>query len=283
MSTQTKGVAHEPESPFLPRMGRIVAAEQFTAKEKWLRIVPEDGQPLGHLPMQFVECSMFGIGEAPISICSAATHGAEFELCVRNVGSVTNAMHQLGQGDTLGIRGPFGNGFDASQYKGQDILFVAGGLGLAPMRGAVQQVLNNRSDYGEVTILYGSRTPDDILFRKDVEEWQRRPDAVTHVTVDRPAEGWSGNVGVITTLFRKIKLSAQNTAVLIVGPPVMFKFAVLEVLTYGIPENKIICSLERRMKCGIGKCGHCVIRDVYVCQSGPVFTYEQVKKLREGI
>jgi NAD(P)H-flavin reductase len=202
---------------------------------------------------------------------------------VRAAGSVTNAMHRLGVGEVMGIRGPYGNGFDASAHKGKDFLFVAGGLGLAPARSLIQYVLDKRQDYGRVNILIGARTPGDLLFNADIREWTSRRDIDTKVTVDRPAEGWTGNVGVITTLFKQAKISASNTLAVIIGPPIMFKFAVLEALARGIPENRCICSLERRMKCGLGWCGHCQIRNVYVCQEGPVFTYEQVKKLREGI
>lgn len=270
-------------SPFAPRLARIVAAEQFTPKEKWFRLVFQDGQPLAHPPMSFVQVTVFGIGEAPISVCSSPTREPAFELCVRAVGSVTNAMHRLDVGDTLGIRGPFGNGFDAEAHRGRDFLFVAGGLGLAPARSLIQYVLDRRREFGRVTILVGARTPGDLLFQADLKEWQSRPDVETLVTVDRPAEGWTGNVGVITTLFRRVKINPSSTMAVIIGPPIMFKFAVLEALGAGIPENRCICSLERRMKCGLGWCGHCQIRNVYVCQEGPVFTYEQVKKLREGI
>jgi len=282
-ATATLAAASASTTPFLPRLARIVAAEQFTPKEKWFRLVAQDGRPLAHPPMSFVQVSVFGIGEAPISVCSSPTREQAFELCVRNVGSVTSAMHKLDVGDTLGIRGPFGNGFDAAAHKGKDFLFVAGGLGLAPARSLIQYVLDRRQDYARVTILIGARTPGDLLFRNDIKEWETRPDVQTLVTVDRPAEGWTGNVGVITTLFRKFRINPSTTLAVIIGPPIMFKFAVLEALAAGVPENRCICSLERRMKCGLGWCGHCQIRNVYVCKEGPVFTYEQVKKLREGI
>ena len=268
---------------YVPHVAKIVATEQFTPGEKLFRLVLQDGKIHPFPPMSFVQVSVFGIGEAPISICSSPTRENSFELCVRAVGSVTNAMHKLDAGDTVGIRGAFGNGFDADQHKGQDFLFVAGGLGLAPARSLIQYVLDKRQDFGRVTILVGARTPDDLLFKNDIKEWESRPDVDTHVTVDRPAAGWTGNVGVITTLFRKIKVNPSSTMAVIIGPPIMFKFAVLEALANGIPESRCICSLERRMKCGLGWCGHCQIRSVYVCQEGPVFTYEQVKKLREGI
>ena len=282
-SVETRTAPEAGPTPFLPRLARIVAAEQFTPKEKWFRLVFEDGKPLAHPPMSFVQVTVFGIGEAPISVCSSPTREQAFEMCVRSAGSVTNAMHRLGVGDVMGIRGPYGNGFDASAHKGKDFLFVAGGLGLAPARSLIQYVLDKRQDYGRVNILIGARTPGDLLFNADIREWTSRRDIDTLVTVDRPAEGWTGNVGVITTLFKKIKVNPSTTLAVIIGPPIMFKFAVLEALACGVPEKRCICSLERRMKCGLGWCGHCQIRNVYVCQEGPVFTYEQVKKLREGI
>ena len=269
--------------PYVPRFGKIVESRMLTQQEKFYRIVMADGQPLDYKPGQFVEVSLLGIGEAPISICSSPTQGGFFELTVRKAGMVTNKMHELGTGDVMGIRGPFGNGFDAEVMKGQDVLFVAGGLGLAPARGLIRYVLDHRRDYGEVTLLVGSRTPGDLLFTEEIKEWESRPDCRTLVTVDRPDESWKGATGVITRLFRHIEIDAAKTWAVIVGPPIMFKFAVLEVLARGVAENRIICSLERRMKCGLGKCGHCQIRHIYVCQDGPVFTYDEVKKLREGI
>ena len=270
-------------SPYVPRAGKVVAAETFTETEKWFRIVLEDGEPFDFQPGQFVECSIMGIGEAPISICSSPTQGNHFDLCVRAAGNVTKAMHKLEAGDTLGIRGPFGKGFDTEAAKGQDVLFVAGGLGLAPTRGFIQYVVDERQDYDNVTILVGAKSPQELLFKEDLEEWQARPDVNCMVTVDRGDDNWTGRVGLITMLFSDLEVDPSKTVAVIVGPPIMFKFAVLEALAMGLHEHDIVCSLERRMKCGLGKCGHCQIRHVYVCQDGPVFTYDQVKRLREGI
>ncbi|MBL7140533.1 MAG: FAD/NAD(P)-binding protein [Planctomycetes bacterium] len=263
-------------------MARILSAEQMTETERFFRIEMEEA-PLAYQPGQFVGVTVFGVGEAPISICSSPTQGDAFELTVRSVGLVTNKLKEFGEGDRLGIRGPFGNTFPYEEMKGKDVLFVAGGLGLAPTRSLIRYVLDNRGDYHKVTILVGARDPSLLLFRDELEAWTGRDDVETLVTVDRPDKAWSGNVGVITRLFAKIQLDAAATYAVIVGPPVMFKFTVLEALAEGVPENRIICSLERHMKCGVGKCGHCQIRGVYVCREGPVFTYEQVKRLREGI
>ncbi len=271
-------------SPYLPRVARIAEAEKYTDTEVWLRVEFEDGQGIEYKAGQFMEVSIFGIGEAPISICSGSGKRDDLEMCIRSVGDVTEYIHQLKVGDTLGIRGAFGNGYDMDQVAGKDLLFVAGGLGLAPCRSFILDALNNRDKYGRVTILYGSRTPADLLFRKDLEEWAQRNDCEFLMTVDRPDEAWTDNTGVITKLFRKIdKVDPANTAAFIIGPPIMFKFAVLEALSMGLRKASIYCSLERRMKCGLGKCGHCQIRNVYVCQEGPIFNYAEVMRLREGI
>jgi sulfhydrogenase subunit gamma (sulfur reductase) len=270
------------ESPYVPKMARVVAADQMTETERFFRLEMED-RPLVYEPGQFVGVTVFGVGESPISICSSPTQGEQIELTVRNIGLVTNALKTFEAGDRLGIRGPFGNGFDYEAMKGQDVLFVAGGLGLAPTRSLIRYVLDTRDDFGKVTILVGARQPDLLLFRDELVQWTDRNDVETHVTVDRGDAQWQGEVGVITRLFRKIEIDASRTYAVIVGPPVMFKFTVLEVLASGVSEHRVICSLERHMKCGIGKCGHCQIRGVYVCRDGPVFTYEQVKGLREGI
>ena len=269
-------------SPYVPRMARITAAEQMTETERFFRLEMED-KPLEYEPGQFVNVMCFGIGEAPISICSSPTQGKAFELTVRSVGTVTNFLKGRKAGDRVGIRGAFGNHFDYDAMKGQDVLFVAGGLGLAPTRSLIRYVLDKRKDFGKVTILFGAREPKWLLFRNEVEEWAKRGDCDVHVTVDRGDPNWKGNVGVITRLFNKIEMDPARTWAVIVGPPIMFKFTVLEALAEGVPEHRIICSLERHMKCGVGKCGHCQIRGVYVCREGPVFTYEQVKRLREGI
>jgi len=284
MSTEThRPVQLESAALYLPRMARVILAEKFTEREKFIRLTFEDGLPFEYKPGQFVEVSVFGRGEAPISICSSPTEKGHFDLCVRAAGDLTNALHTLGPGAMLGIRGPFGNGFDTTVPKGQNLLFVAGGLGLAPSRSFIKYVIDNRSQYAKVTILVGARNPQELLFKEDLKEWQARPDVECLVTVDRSDGTWKGNVGLITGLFSKVSITPATTWAVIVGPPIMFKFAVLETLGEGIPEHRIICSLERRMKCGVGKCGHCQIRHVYVCQDGPVFTYAQVRRLREGI
>ena len=271
-------------SPYLPRVGRIVDRKTFTDQESYFRFEFDDGKGIDYRAGQFMELSIFGIGEAPISICSAPGRRNDLEMCIRAVGDVTNAVHAMEAGDAVGLRGPFGNGFDMDSVAGKDLLFVAGGLGLAPCRSFIMAALNDRDKFGRVTVLYGARTSADLLYEDDLKVWAKRQDCEFLVTVDRGDDTWDGHTGVITTLFPKIaKVDPANTAAFIIGPPIMFKFAVLEALAMGMRKANIYCSLERRMKCGLGKCGHCQIRNVYVCQEGPIFSYAEVMKLREGI
>jgi sulfite reductase subunit B len=270
-------------SIYQPRPAKLIRTEGIAEREKLFEFEFRDGGELGHKPGQFVEIALFGIGEMPISISSSPTKNGNFELAVRNVGSVTNALHGLAEGSTVGIRGPFGNGFPIDKLKGKDILIVAGGIGLFPLRSLISYMLDKRNDFGRLMILSGSRTPQERMFVKDLEEWQKREDMELLETVDRGDEKWTGNVGVVTTLFPKVDIEPQNTFAITVGPPVMYKFVVAECKKKGIADEQILMSLERRMKCGVGKCGHCQINGVYVCQEGPVFTYGEIRKLEEAI
>lgn len=273
----------QPTSIYLPSLAEIVRTEQLTKMEKLFEIKFQNGQELGHQPGQFVEVSLFGIGEAPISVSSSPTQKGSFELAVRAVGNVTKTLHTLNRGATLGIRGPFGKGFPIEEMKGKDILFVAGGIGLMPLRSLINYVLDNRSHFGRVLVLFGAKTPAEQLFLGELAKWRQSKDMEYWETVDRSDGQWKGNVGVITTLFPKITVDPQKTIAVIVGPPVMYRFAILEAQVKGIPDDQIIVSLERRMKCGVGKCGHCQINHIYVCQEGPVFSYAKIKDLKEAI
>jgi sulfite reductase subunit B len=272
------------ESVYLPVMARVLRIEQMTELEKLFTVQLPGARSLGNEPGQFVEVSLMGIGEAPISITSSPSRtDGTFELCVRRIGDLTNAMHRLVPGDVIGVRGPFGHGFPIGRMRGKDILFAAGGLGLPPLRSLINQVLDERGAFGRVIILYGTNHPSAILFKDELEEWAARDDVEFHLTVDRGSDEWTGNVGVITTLFPKITINPRNTVAATVGPPIMYRFVLMELLGKGIPETQIYLSLERRMKCGVGKCGHCQINDLYCCQDGPVFTYAQIKGLEEAL
>jgi sulfhydrogenase subunit gamma (sulfur reductase) len=267
-----------------PEFVHISKIEQMTAQDKLFTLELPEGVSLGHRPGQFIEVSVLGVGEAPISISSSPSRSdTSFELCVRKIGDVTGALHRLQPGDQIGIRGPFGRGFPIERFRGKDILFAPGGLGLAPLRSLINQVLDERSHFGRVIILYGARNPSELLFMDELEAWGKRDDLELLVTVDRGDENWEGNIGVITTLFRQISVYPRNTVAVTVGPPVMYRFVLMELFGLGISEGNIWISLERRMKCGVGKCGHCQINHVYACQSGPVFSYKEIKGLEEAL
>jgi sulfite reductase subunit B len=283
-STTFMDLPHADENLFIPVQARIVKIKPQTALEKVFTLSLPNGLSLGNRPGQFVEVSILGVGEAPISISSSPSRSnGTFELCIRNVGNVTNKIHQLKEGDTLGVRGPFGRGFPIEKFRGKDVLLTPGGLGLAPLRSLINQVIDERAMFGRVIILYGARNPSELLFKDELALWANRSDIEFHVTVDHADENWKGNIGVITTLFRHISLNPRNTVCAICGPPVMYRFVLMELAGKGISEGNIYLSLERRMKCGVGKCGHCQINHVYVCQSGPVFSYAEVKGLEEAL
>lgn len=266
--------------PYKPIKGTIIEAKMIGEKEKFFRIALEDKKELNHEPGQFVMVSIYGYGEAPISICSSPTDKGFFDLTVRNVGTLTDAMHKLGKGDVLGIRGPYGKGFPIEKMFGYDILIVGAGLGVVPLRSLIRYIMHERKDFGNVQILLGCKTPKELFFGEESKEWMKRADIKLNCTVDRADEEWKGNVGVITTLIPGVDINPERTYAIAVGPPIMYKFAIVSLLEKNIPEHQIVVSLERRMKCGLGKCGHCQMEGVYVCQSGPVFTYDQLKNFK---
>ena len=271
------------KSLYLPRSAELIEVETLTEKDRLFRLQLEDGEVLNHNPGQFVEVSVLGIGEAPISIASSPTRSPIFELGVRVVGSVTQALHRLQPGNTLGIRGPFGNGFTIPELEGRDLLFVAGGIGLCPLRSMIQYAIDKRHQFGKVILLYGCRQPAEQLFHQEIRAWRERDDIVLLESVDRcPSDiAWEGSVGVITTLFPSLDIEAERTTALVVGPPVMYRYVVTECLKKGMAKENILLSLERRMKCGMGFCGHCQIDNTYVCLEGPVFSYAKLAELNE--
>ena len=269
---------------YLPTFVRILDIKPLTDLEKVFTFELPNGRPLGHRPGQFIEVSVLGVGEAPISISSSPSRSNKsFELCVRRVGDVTSALHSLKPGDRVGIRGPFGRGFPFEKFRGKDLLFAPGGLGLAPLRSLINQVIDERAMFGRVVILYGARNPGELLFKDELKHWDEMEDVELYLTVDRGDDSWTGNTGVITTLFRHISVYPRNTVAASCGPPIMYRFVLMELFGKGISEGNIWLSLERRMKCGVGKCGHCQINNVYACQSGPVFSYKEIKGLEEAL
>jgi sulfite reductase subunit B len=268
---------------YSPRPAELVNITELTPREKVFEFRLKDGKSLGQRPGQFVEVSVMGIGEAPISVSSAPTLDNTFQLAIRNVGNVTGALHKLGKGATVGIRGPFGNGFPLETLGGKDLVLIAGGIGLFPLRSLVQYVVNNRNSFGKVTLLFGARSPAERLFLDEVAAWSKNPQLQFLETVDKGDETWKGHVGVITTLIPGLDLDPRKTMAVIVGPPIMYRFVIVELKKKALADENIIMSLERRMKCGVGKCGHCQINGVYVCREGPVFSLAQLRNLREAV
>jgi len=235
-------------------------------------------------PGQFAQVSVFGAGEFPASLPPSPTE-EELFFTVRRVGSVTAALHQLRPGDRFGVRGPYGNGFPMKQYFGQNLLFVAGGIGLIPLRSCLNYALDNRHRYGKIQLFYGARGLKDLMYLGALREWEMSRGFECYLTVDRADDQWTGHVGVVGSLFRKpgVTVPVENTTAFVCGPPIMFRFVIRDLKEMGFEDRNIMSTLERYMKCGVGKCGHCCIGLAYVCVDGPVFTYEQIKRLGEVI
>ena len=235
-------------------------------------------------PGQFAQVSLFGVGEFPTSLPPSPTEHETF-FTVRQVGSCTTALHQLKTGDKFAVRGPYGNGFPMEDYYGKNLVFVAGGIGLIPLRSAIVYAIKKRDRYKRIQIFHGAKTAKELMYLRDLPEWEKAPNVECHLTVDRGGDGWGGHVGVVGSLFKEpnVHVPVENTVAFVCGPPIMFRFVIKDLLAMGFQEANIVSTLERYMKCGVGKCGHCCIGVAYVCVDGPVFTYEQIKNLGEDI
>ncbi len=270
------------ESLYLPREARIIHTSRPTSSEKHFTLQLTDGGHFDYEPGQILEVGVLGFGEIPIGFASSPTRPESFEIVVRTVGRVSTAINAKEVGDVLTVRGPLGHGFDIEELKGNDVLIIAGGIGLCPTRSLIQYIMDERADFGRFVLFYGARDPLQLLFPEDRAEWRASQAIEYHETVDHADIHWTGNVGVITTLFKRTRLSPE-TRVIICGPPVMFKFVIAELDAAGISRENVYVDLERRMKCGVGKCGHCQINDVYCCIDGPVFKYADIEGLEEAI
>lgn len=268
----------------------IMSVYRLTEKETLYRIQiidPEERRRFSFTPGQFVMLELPGIDEAPFSISSSPSIRGEIELCIRRVGNLTNFLARVKRGTIVGIRGPFGRGFPMEEMHGQNILLVAGGLGLVPLRSPIFYVIENRSHFKEVNIVYGTKSPDQLLFTYQYEMWQK-DDINLNIIVEKPDKKWKGPVGLITDSLREIlsgrdKEFYQNTYAIVCGPPVMFKFVCNMLNEFHIPMQKMFVSLERRMHCGMGKCCRCNVGSTYTCLKGPVFDYWTVMNLKEAI
>ena len=269
---------------YKPHLATIDAIVDETPDVRTLRLVFQDETVRDNFAFragQFAEYSAFGFGEATFCIASAPTRSGYIECCFRGVGRVTEALRRLEVGETVGVRGPYGNSFPIEQFFGKNLVFVAGGIALPPLRTLIWQCLDWRDKFGDITIVYGARTESDLVYKSELAEWQQRDDVRLVRTVDPGGEGptWDGQVGFVPTVLEQVAPSAENTIALVCGPPVMIKFTLPVLAKLGFTDDAIYTTLENRMKCGLGKCGRCNVGNVYVCKDGPVFTAAQVKAL----
>lgn len=288
MLTQTApGPGSRAVNPYQPYLARIARIQRMVPDNHLFQLRFLDdafNDRWTHRPGQFVELSVIGTGEAPISICSSPSRRGFIELCVRRVGRLTDALYRLSMNDLVGVRGPYGNGFPVEEMEGHDLLIVAGGLGMAPLRSLLWYALDHRERFGNVTLMCGARTPGEMLFREELISLTGVDGLTTLLAVDRDPDGtWQHHLGLLPELFSKTTFDARRTYAAVVGPPIVYRFVLRELVARNFSKDRILMSLERRMKCGVGKCGHCSIGYKYTCIHGPVFTYWDAINLPEVV
>lgn len=269
-------------NPYMPMLGTIIETYDETPDVKTFRVVLKDEAAMAAFrfqPGQVAQLSVFGTGESTFVICSPPTRMDYLQFSVMRVGELTHRLHTLREGDPIGIRGPLGNHFPYADMKGKDIVFIGGGLGLAPLRTLLLFMLDNRQDYGNITLVYGGRTPEHLCFKDELKEWAERGDMRVELTVDTPDKGWTQRTGVVPAVLTDLAVSPKNAVAVTCGPPIMIRFTIQALEKLGFTDEQIVTTLERRMKCGIGLCGRCNIGEKFVCVDGPVFTQAQLKKL----
>ena len=269
-------MAHLPERALVPSIGKVRASRRET-HDTWTLTI--DAGRFDFEPGQFNMLYAFGIGEIPVSLSGAPEKGGPLIHTVRAVGSVSQAISRLKPGDAIGLRGPFGTAWPVRESTGNDVLVIAGGLGLAPLRPAIYRLFGERDRYGKIALLYGTRSPEDILFKDEIEDWRRRLDVVVEVTVDHAGGAWHGHVGVVTKLVERADFDPGHAVALLCGPEVMMRFTAGALETAGVAPSRIYLSLERDMKCAIGQCGHCQLGPALVCRDGPVMLYDRIRPL----
>lgn len=265
----------------IPVVGVITDIRKDTPDVKTFRLVTPDGvKPFEHMPGQCAMLSIPGVGEAMFSITSSPTNTEFMEFSIKKCGCLTSWLHQIEVGQQVTVRGPYGNGFPVeTAFKGKNLLFIAGGIGLAPLRSVINYVRSHREDYGTVDIVYGSRSMDDLVDFKEIqEEWKNEKDFNVYLTIDRPQDGWDGHVGFVPAYVKEVNIPTDRTAVLC-GPPIMIKFTLQALLELGFEKTQVYTTLEFRMKCGVGKCGRCNVGNKYICKDGPVFRMDQLEEL----
>lgn len=275
------------ENPYLPHRAKVESIKQETEGERVIKTfkvaLEEDSYRQGfqHKPGQCAMVGIFGLGESMISIASSPTHKDSLTFSIMKLGKVTSAIHALEPGDALTIRGPYGNHFPLEEWKNKNILTIGGGIGQAPLRSIIDYVLDNRSEYGTVDIIYGARTTADLCYREELVGLGKENGIRVHLSIDAPEEGWSEFVGFVPANLVRLKPSPTNTVAITCGPPVMLNYVFKNLIDLGFQDSQIYTTLENRMKCGIGKCGRCNVGSVYVCKDGPVFSYDVLRTLPE--
>jgi sulfhydrogenase subunit gamma (sulfur reductase) len=264
-----------------PLLGRLVGVKDLADEIKLLQI-ELNGESFDYQPGQFAFVSAFGVGEAPFGLASTVARTSNLEFAISRVGTVTAALHNLEPGAVVGVRGPLGNCFPLDDLRGKEIVVLGGGIGGAPLRPVVHSILDNRADYGHLTILWAARSPSLLVFTDEYDDWRAAPDTELHLTVDEGDAQWTGQVGLITELLEQVAPSPENAVAIICGPPIMIKFVVLGLQKLGFADEQMIMTLEAKMKCGIGKCGRCNMGEKFVCLDGPVFAYTQVSRFLES-
>lgn len=278
--TESKNIsaARDPMIPFPMKVEKFFWETEDVFS---IQLAHETGENFNFQPGQFNMLYAFGIGESAISISSDSSKKSSLIHTIHKIGYVTSQLSKLKKGDIIGVRGPFGRGWPVNEVTGKDIVIVAGGIGLAPLRPVLYHIFKNRKKYGKVFLLYGARSPQDILYPVELENWRKKHDIQIEVTVDRADNTWRGHIGVVTTLFDYIKIESEKTISMLCGPEVMMKFTIDELRRAGLHKKDIFVSLERNMKCAVGFCGHCQYGPNFICKDGPVFNFTQVKDIFE--
>jgi sulfhydrogenase subunit gamma (sulfur reductase) len=269
---------------YMPNLMRIEKITEEAPFVKTFRLKFEDekvAEEFSFRTGQFGEYSVFGEGESTFCIASSPTRKGYIECTFRQAGKVTSSLSRLDEGDVIGFRGPYGNIFPIEEWKGKNLLFIAGGIALPPMRSVIWNCLDTRQNYKDITILYGAKTVSDLVYKNELEEWKNRADVNLVVTVDPGGQtpDWKGEIGFVPTVLEKIKPSPENTVAIVCGPPIMIKFTFPVLEKAGFKDDMIYTTLENRMKCGLGKCGRCNVGELFVCKDGPVFTKAQLNNL----
>ena len=272
-------------NPYRPYLGTLVGVQDLATDIQMFQVElndPGERDGFTYRPGQFAFVSAFGVGEAPFCLTSTSHRGPVLEFAVNKVGTVTDALHRMEEGGTVGVRGPFGNWFPLDEMKGKNVVILGGGIGGAPLRPVIHTILDERADYGKLTILWAARLPSLLIFTEEFDDWRAAPDSELHLTVDEGDETWSDNVGLITELLEKVAPSPEDAVTITCGPPIMIKFTLGTLERLGFTRDQMLVTLEAKMKCGMGKCGRCNLGEKFVCTDGPVFSYAEISGFLES-